>query len=281
MVECTIFGGIILDKYMEVESFPKKGEDVLIRNDFSIAGGCSVNMAATFHNLGGNAHIVSYLGSDSTGVEIMDYLVAHNFSLRYIRRTDTESGYCVVLLEKDGERTFLTKKGAEDSFQRELLSGEEERIMNTMVTGYYLLSKNAGDVTACLEKIARNGGWILFDPGPLVHMIDPDVLTRVMAISKVVTVNEAEMAAIVSPIDKSKILVIKKGGNGGIVHYGSETFTYMAKDVRVEDTTGAGDSFAAGLMFGLTTGMGVQEALNIAIESAAVTVTFKGPHGFW
>lgn len=281
MIECAIFGGIILDKYMEIESFPKRGQDVLIRSDFNIAGGCSVNMAATFQNLGGRAHIVSYLGSDFYGREIMNYLISHDLSLKYIKRIEGESGYCIVLLEKDGERTFLTKKGAEDYFERGLLSGDESKICNVMITGYYLLSKHGEEITACLERIAKNGGLILFDPGPLFHIIDTGILNRVISISRVVTVNESEKKAIVNPMDKSKILVIKKGGKGGTVYCGEQSFGYRAKSAEVVDTTGAGDSFAAGLMFGLSAGMGIKEAVDVAVESAAKTVSLKGPHGFW
>lgn len=281
MIECTIFGGIILDQYLELKAYPVRGQDEFILGEFSMAGGCSVNMAATFNNLGGTAHMVSCLGPDAAGREILAYLDAHGFSKRYIDCGDEASGYCLVLLEQDGERTFLTKKGVESRFPGELLRGEEGKITYALVTGYYLLSEHAGDIVNCVEKIAEKGGLVLFDPGPLADRIDQKILKRAVSASRIVAMNEAEAKQIGGIEDPSKLIVIKRGAAGGTVTRGQETFGYQAKRVKAVDTTGAGDSFAAGLMFGLAKGMDLRAAVDLGVECAAITVTLKGPHGFW
>lgn len=281
MIECTIFGGVVLDKYLEMDKYPQRGQDVLITGDFSIAGGCSINMAATFNNLGGNAHIVSYLGTDTTGQEIKTYMARNGFSEKYIGTLKGEAGYCIVILEKNGERTFLTKKGVECIFDSELIQEDFSQISNVMVTGYYLLSKNVQKIVTSLERIKRNCNYFLFDPGPLINEIDPEVLKKVSEMADVITVNEVEAASIEIPEDPSRIIVIKNGRSGGEVLYGQEHFKYAAKEVETVDTTGAGDSFAAGLMFGLLSGQDVKSSISLAVECSAKTVTLKGPHGFW
>lgn len=281
MMECTIFGGVILDKYLEMEKYPTRGQDEIITKDFNIAGGCCINMAATFNNLGGDAHIVSYLGSDSTGKEIIEYMDQHGFSRKYINQINGETGYCLVVLEKNGERTFMTKKGVESGFHKELLTKDLSKIKNVMVTGYFLLSEDSEEIISCLEEISKQSEYFLFDPGPLVNLIDPKILNRVLSIANIITVNEVEVESMILPEDSNKIIVIKKGKAGGEVRHGSEQFSYQAKNVQAIDTTGAGDSFAAGLMFGLVSGMDVKSSISIAVESSALTVTIKGPHGFW
>ena len=281
MIECIIFGGVVLDKYLEMEKYPERGQDGLITADFDAAGGCSINMAATFNNLGGNAHVVSYIGTDATGREIREYMDLHAFSRKHIREIDGETGYCLVILEKDGERTFITKKGVECIFKPELLPEELSSVRNVMVTGYFLLSENASDIAACLEEIHKNSGHILFDPGPLVDEIAPDILNKVVSIADIITANEVEARSMELPEDGSKILVIKRGKSGGEVICGSERFEYEAKPVSAVDTTGAGDSFAAGLMYGLLSGMDVRTSVGLAVECSAKTVELKGPHGFW
>ncbi len=286
MKECTIFGGILLDKYLEMEQYPQRGQDILIINDFSMAGGCSVNMAATFNNLGGNAHVVSYIGTDATGQDILEYLKRHGFSERNIRQIKGETGYSLVLLENNGERTFITKKGVESCFGRELLARDLQKdslssIKNVMVTGYYLLCDNTPELVQCLSEISSQCENFLFDPGPLIGKIDHEAMEKVLSLANIITLNEVEAERINLPKDSSKIIVIKKGKFGGEVLHGSKRFEYKAKNVEAVDTTGAGDSFAAGLMFGLILGMNVRAAVDIAVESAAMTVMLKGPHGFW
>lgn len=281
MVECTIFGGILLDKYLEMERYPERGQDSLITNEFSMAGGCSINMAATFNNLGGNAHVVSYIGIDSTGREIMDYLNWHGFSGKYVKQTTGNTGYSIVILEKNGERTFLTKKGVESRFDRTLLRDEIPSIKNVMVTGYYLLCDNPRELVRCLSEVRKHCDHFLFDPGPLVGEIDSEALEKVLSMADIVTLNEAEAACTALPKDSSKVIIIKKGKSGGEVLSREEHFSYEAMDVEAVDTTGAGDSFAAGLMFGFISGMDLRSAVSVAVKSAAITVTMKGPHGFW
>ncbi len=281
MVECTIFGGILLDRYLEMETYPERGQDGLITNEFSMAGGCSINMAATFNNLGGNAHMVSYIGMDPTGREIIDYLNLHGFSGKYIKQVEGDTGYSLVILEKNGERTFLTKKGVESSFDQKLLREDIPLIKNVMVTGYYLLCDNPRELVKCLSEVRKHCDHFLFDPGPLINEIDPEALKKVLSMADIITVNEVEAASLNFPKDGSKVIVIKKGKSGGEVFHGAECFDYKAKDVKAVDTTGAGDSFAAGLMFGILSGMDIRSAVSVAVDSAAMTVTLKGPHGFW
>ena len=281
MMECIVFGGVILDRYLEMETYPQRGQDELISKDYSMAGGCSINMAATFNNLGGSAHMVSYVGCDSTGQEIMAYLDNYSFSKKYIKQVEGDTGYSIVVLEKNGERTFMTKKGVESAFGQELFSEDDSNIKNVMVTGYYLLSENVQDIIVSLEKIRKGCDFFLFDPGPLFYKIDPVVLEKVLSMANIIALNEFEAEFIKIPRDASKIVVIKKGKSGGKVFCGTESFDYQAKIVNAIDTTGAGDSFAAGLMFGLISGMDVHSSVSLAIECSAKTVTIKGPHGFW
>lgn len=281
MVECTIFGGILLDRYLEMETYPERGQDGLITNEFSMAGGCSINMAATFNNLGGKAHVVTYLGMDPTGREIMDYLNWHGFSGKYVKQVEGNTGYSLVILEKNGERTFLTKKGVESSFDQKLLRDDIQRIKNVMVTGYYLLCDDPQALVRCLSEVRKHCEHFLFDPGPLINEIDPESMEKVLAMADIITVNEVEAESINLPKDACKVIVIKKGKSGGEVLHGTECFDYKAKDVEAVDTTGAGDSFAAGLMFGVLSGMDIRSAVSVAVDSAAMTVTLKGPHGFW
>ena len=150
-----------------------------------------------------------------------------------------------------------------------------------MVTGYFLLSENAEEIVESLALIRRNGGRFLFDPGPLVAEIDSEILSKVLQMADIIAANEVEAELMDLREDPDRIIVIKKGKAGGEVICGSKRFNYRAKLVEAVDTTGAGDSFAAGLMYGLLSGKDVEMSIALAVECAAKTVTLKGPHGFW
>lgn len=65
-----LLGGIITDRYFEVEHYPDLGQDTLILNSFDKIGGCALNVAVTLNNLGSLPYIVSKLGDDEVGKKI-------------------------------------------------------------------------------------------------------------------------------------------------------------------------------------------------------------------
>lgn len=281
MVECVLFGGLLLDKYYELETLPERGQDGFINNEFECVGGCSINMAATFNNLGGEAHIVSYIGKDKIGKSIINYMNEHDLSTRYVMEKEGTTGYCMVFLEADGERTFLTKGGMELEFSKEIVADRLKGIKYAAVTGYFLLNDGADKILEVLEDFHKDGGYILFDPSPLVGSIDKDILMRMIRISNMVTPNTSEIKYIKEWLDEDKVLILKRGEQGGTVYEKNSTFDYMPMKVNAVDTTGAGDSFAAGVLFGIAQGKSLQDAIRLGSQTSAITVGINGPHGFW
>lgn len=283
-----------MDYYYEVDRWPDRAQDAFINSESMKVGGCSVNMAVTAKNLGAEASVISGVGNDEVGLQLESYMQEHGLSTDMISRTDEVSGKCLVFLEPDGERTFLTQKGAEGIFTEEMMEAAiASKAKVAGVTGYYLLDRNADRVTDCLERLHENGCRILFDPSPLVSDIESELLRRVLKISYIITPNtvEAELIEKISPvselIEQGTVVIKKDGSKGGSVYFKgaaseeTETFDYEAMKCKVADTTGAGDSFAGALLFGLLKDMDIREAVSLAVRCAAKTVEIEGPHGFW
>lgn len=295
MNECVIFGGLLLDKYFEVKRLPKRGQDGFIDREFPCVGGCAINMAATFENLGGKAHVVSYLGNDEIAKEIMKYMNEHGLSLRYVKEKEGDTDYCMVFLESDGERTFLTKSGSNLDFTKDLVEDNLLNINYVAVTGYYLLNKGAEQLVETLEGFVDKGGFVLFDPSPLVGSIDKDHLKRILSLSGCITPNITEaqiMAEMLHGGDsweewikqyarEGRYAVVKEGSDGGTIYVNDYKEIYKAEKRVAVDTTGAGDSFAAGILYAIADQKDIFKAVKLGCLTSAKTVTINGPHGFW
>ncbi|MCP4716375.1 MAG: adenosine kinase, partial [Deltaproteobacteria bacterium] len=72
-------------------------------------------------------------------------------------------------------------------------------------------------------------------------------------------------------------IAVTDGSNGSLVHINGTTTTTAPFPVQACDTTGAGDSYAAGLLFGLTNGRSVSESGNIASRYSSRVVAQLGP----
>ena len=289
-MDCIVLGGLVADRYFDIESFPERGQDGLITSETAYVGGCAINIAATINNLGGNAHIVSYVGNDKTGEQIMNYIRKNKFAEDFIKQTEGISGYCLVFKEPDGERTFLTKKGVEGNFDTGLLDNIDNiRAKVGAVTGYYLLNENDSLIMDCIEVMRVSGTKFIFDPGPLVGSIDKEILKRMVKASAVITPNEAELAVFeqedknfIENFIKNKGIVVRKQGNrGGMCYTRHGIFNYNSVKTEAVDTTGAGDSFTGALCYSLGSGTDIKSSVELASVCAAKTVEINAPHGFW
>lgn len=286
--EIVLFGGLLLDRYFQIDRWPERGQDGFWESEESFVGGCSMNMAATIHNLGGQAHIATCLGSDKTGQDILRYLEKHGLSRRLVHTIPGTTGSCLVFSEPEGERTFLTHTGVEMQFPpalaREVLALAPAW---AGVTGYYLLGDKPGDLLTCLEELHRRGTKFLFDPSPMVSKIKPEILARMIKISDILTPSSTELTpfggepGILELAAAGTTVILTRGASGGTVYAPGRSFDYASAPCAVVDTTGAGDSFSGALLYAMTEGYPLQQGLDLAARCAAKTCGICGPHGFW
>lgn len=290
MGEILILGGLLLDRYFVLDQYPDRSGDALILDQFDRVGGSAINMAKTIDNLGGRGYLVSSLGTDAQGDQVLAYMKEEGFALDCLGTRAGNTGYCLVFLEPDGERTFMTSKGIEGHFSRDLLAREvEEACQAILLTGYYLLDETSWEVVDYLQEAVARGKRLIFDPSPLVEKIEPKILKRVLDLSQVMTPNreEAHFLAGTEAIEdwalaesrKGKTVLVKDGSRGGLLYEEGQVSGYEALALEAIDTTGAGDSFAGGLAYGLSKGLPTDQAVRLASACAALTVTIKGPHG--
>lgn len=294
MENILILGGLLVDKYFILDQYPHKGQDAIIKDTCDFVGGCSINMAMTIKNLGGNPYIVSCLANDEMGKSCKTYLEERSLPLDCIKIIEDESGYCLVFVDSDGERTFMTKNGCEGIFSEDMVPNEiMEKCRIVAITGYYLLpdkERKSYDRTALeyLIKLKDKGKTIIFDPSPLVAMINPEILEGVLKISDLIKPNwsEAEFLAgskkpaswAVKLAKENKIVVITRGSEGGEVFSSQANFPFESLASNPIDSTGAGDSFTGALAYGFSKDWSINKTIRLARKCAALTTGFWGPH---
>ncbi|MGI6751312.1 MAG: carbohydrate kinase family protein [Anaerovoracaceae bacterium] len=288
--EILVFGGLMMDRYYMVDRFPERGRDGIVLDSHDFVGGCAINMGVTIKNLGGTPYIVSYVGNDETGKKCLEYLSQMGMPEDCVRQVSGETGYCMVFVEPDGERTFLTKSGLGGDFDHALLEGEVVgKVRVAVVTGYYLLGESGRDVVSALELLKSKGCKILFDPSPMVGYICPGVLAKVMDLANIIIPNWEEgifLAGKESPLgwakrkgDRGHKVILTKGSSGGFIFQEGNENRFESVPAAVVDTTGAGDSFAGALAFGMAQCWSLEKSVRVAVRCAAMTTEIKGPHG--
>ncbi|HWR42328.1 carbohydrate kinase family protein [Sporomusa sp.] len=288
-----VLGGLIIDKYLLVGEYPAKGEDVLINESFERVGGSTINVACTLRNLGVSAYPVSTIGDDQDGQGIEAYLAATNINRDCVKvQAGQRTGYSLVIVDASSERTFMTFKGCESKFSPDLVAASLVASTGLVyLTGYYLLAENAGEIVEFVRATKEQGAVLMFDPGPLVHEINLSILLSVLALSDILIPNVKEINKIKERLAIAgdftewttaqgiQYVIIKNGSEGVTAYVGQRKYYIPAFAVKAVDTTGAGDCFAAGCIYGFLEHLNIEDVLKVGSACGALNTTFIGPNG--
>jgi ribokinase len=279
-------GSILVDVTVDVPALPGRGGDVLATGSRTVAGG-GFNVAAAVARQGVRCVYAAPHGTGRYGDLIRAALAAEGIEVAGPRRADGDSGFCVVLVEPDGERTFVTAPGVEAATTRAALDALTPAPGDLLsVSGYDLVYPGSGPVLAAWLDTVPDGVRVVLDPGPLVADIP-----RLPAVD-VLTLNQREARLLAGRPDAtgtallaavaggSRLTVVREGAAGCVATggpLGDTVVTVPAPAVTAVDTTGAGDAHTGVLLAALARGLDVRTALARATEAAAVAVTRIGP----
>lgn len=286
-------GSVIADVRIDVPSLPPRGGDVLGSGAFVSAGGGFNILAAAARN-GLKAVFAGQHGTGPYGDRIRAALAAEGIEALTPANRDGDSGFCIVLVEPDGERTFITSPGVEARPGPQGL--EELKLASTdalFASGYDLCYPALGLAIARWMAALPPDTLVTVDPGPLVADIPEQVMAAILSRVDVFTLNRreagllagsediADAAAVLGGRLPSGALLIIRDGPAGCWLFGTEVGAagrhVPAPAVRMIDSTGAGDAHTGVFLASLAAGHGTVEAARRANAAAAFAVTRKGP----
>jgi sugar/nucleoside kinase (ribokinase family) len=279
-------GSILVDLTVDVPAMPERGGDVLATGTRTLPGG-GFNLAVAVARQGVRCVYAAPHGTGRYGDLIREALAAEGVQVAGKQRGTGDSGFCVVLVEPDGERTFVTMPGVEavlDAGELAELSFADGDLLS--VSGYDLVYPDSGPVLAGWLATVPDGVRVVLDPGPLI--LDIPRLPEVA----VLTLNQREARLLSGRPDASGaallaevagppgLTVVREGADGCVATggpLGDRVVSVPAPRVRAVDTTGAGDAHTGVLLASLAAGRDVEGALRLANRAAAVAVTRIGP----
>ena len=216
-------------------------------------GGSAANVAAGFAR-SGQARFIGQVGADAVGVRLVSDLARDGVDVSYVRRAG-RSASIVVLVDADGERSMLVDRGS----ARDLADADPAWLDGADVlhlTFYSLLDEPIASVSRELATLAAERGIPVsldLSSTTLLDSVGPErVLAIVAEIGPSLVFANADEAALIG-IDRplaGAATVVKYGGDGCRVHpVDAPSFEVPAISIPVAvDTTGAGDTFAAGFL---------------------------------
>ncbi len=251
--------------------------------DFSTGGGAT-NAAVTFTRQGLHAIFMGTIGHDPAGQAVLDDLDKEGVDTRLVSYSKSlNTGYSVLLLAPNGERTILTYRGASTHYDK------NDFELTDVDAQWLYVSSMAGsmDVLATVFDQARAKGIkIFFNPGK-GELKQTAKLKGLLDDVDVLSVNRDEAAQIVEGSDSEElarhllnyvsVAIVSDGPNGVVATDGKTVIRAgMYEDVKVIDRTGAGDAFGSGFLSQWVLGKSLKEAIIFASANSTSVVTKIG-----
>ncbi len=314
MKRLLIIGSTCVDVILRLDHLPTTGEDMHPVQRFAM-GGCAFNVAQVPKAYDVDLRFVTPIGDHGV---FSDFVRAHldNAGFRGpITVPDSENGCCYCLVERSGERTFLSVHGVEYSFHAEYMDAfAGERFDYTYICGLEVEETTGGELVAWLEMHPDIAGTVVYAPGPRGIEVDADRTARILAMHPTLHLNEQEAQALAGMDDSEAPALVEmnnranpvlagmsgseepvlaaaqalhaKTGNMVIVTCGADGVLWISADGSVHtapsvpstvvDTIGAGDSHCGAVLTGLTLGWSEDDTMRFANQIASEVVAQEG-----
>lgn len=256
------------------------------------SGGSAANTCAGLASFGARAAFVGKVSEDDLGREFTDDIRAAGVGYDVAPSPDggQGTGHCLVLVTPDAERTMCTSLGIGGSiFPSDIDAGLIARARVVYLEGYLCgLPSTDSTLDAVIEEAEKAGVELALSlSDPFWVETHGDALGKVLEHCSVLFSNEAEAMGLTAAADAGAALrslnaqvptvVVTRGAAGCLVGSGGETFEVPADAVpQVVDTTGAGDLFAAGFLYGHVRGLGAERCAHLGGLAAGEVIGHFG-----
>jgi sugar/nucleoside kinase (ribokinase family) len=257
------------------------------------SGGSAANTLAGVVSLGGRAAFLGKVGADDLGKVFAHDLKAVGVDFDVPPLAGGQgTGRCLVNVAPDGERTMRTWLGDSlalgvDDIDPRIIQGSEV----VLLEGYSFQSESGRAIFDKCAGLARAAGTrialALSDRSVierhrtalLAFMLREQPLVIANAVEAMSLAETDDLEAAVDALrDRVETFVVTRGETGATLVRGAERREVPADAVeRVVDTTGAGDQYAAGFLFGLARGLTLADCGRLGALAAAEVISHLGP----
>lgn len=302
MSAIVVVGSINADLMVTVERHPAPGETVPGTGGTISPGGKGANQALAAALMGGDVALIGAVGEDDNAHLALRYLKEAGVNLEHVATRGDVTGLAVVAVDARGENNIIVISGANGEVDSAILADAADIIENAEV----VVLQGEIPVETIAEAARMTKGQLVVNLAPVVP-VAPEVLLK--ADPLVVNEYEGELAlellreaGIVVGTDGAGAntadttadtagfvalaeallaagvpsVVMTIGAGGAVIATAEGTVTVPSPEVKVVDTTGAGDAFVGALATRLAAGDSLEDAARFAVRMGAAACTKAG-----
>ena len=273
------FGSLNIDNVYAMEHFVRPGETVSSLSLQNFAGGKGLNQSVALACAGAKVYHAGAVGED--GEFLVELLRSKGVNTDYIRRTEGKTGHAIIQVEQGGQNCIILYGGSNQQITEQQV---EETLAHFEKGDILLLQNEINGNGYIIDKAYEKGMKIAINPSPINEKITELHLEKVTYF----IMNEIEGKELTGKEKPDDIIaemkqrypasqtVLTLGKAGAVACDGKECCSHGIYQVKVVDTTAAGDTFTGFYLSSVADGLSMQRALELASKASSIAVGIKG-----
>jgi sugar/nucleoside kinase (ribokinase family) len=290
---CLVIGDLNIDLVLnELKGFPELGKEIVARNHFIDIGGSGGIFSAVLSELGINTYIISKISNDLFGQFLISKLKDYGVNTdKLVIKESDETGITINLSYKKDKYQISSLNLVSSLNADEVMFENIEDIRHVHFSSYYMMKNLKADYVKLINDIKRNYKNVILsldtndDPenkwGEEIYMILRNI--DIFLVNKREALKITKESNIKDALNKLsrviKTVVIKLGSEGYIARDGENYYSGDQLSVNFKDSTGAGDNFDSGFIYGYIDNLNIEKSLKIANICGAKSVEYLGGVG--
>ncbi|MDW8058675.1 MAG: carbohydrate kinase family protein [Thermomicrobium sp.] len=283
----AILGTTSWDEFLELDRMPALGSTAIVRRRFDAGGGTAANLAVALARLGVRPLLVTAIGDDGYGQRSLEELEREGVVVHAVPRPATPTDRCTILVTPGPERTILWSPGAR------LRLGDPLPLDRIFRARIIVVDVEELPLRRFLLDLPAHVAPRVQLVGPLTHLatLPREIALRTALQHDVLVGNEEEFCALTGchdiesalssfrramPLGATRLAAVTRGRAGCVLLTRRELLHCPAFPIEAVDPTGAGDAFAAGLVYGLLERLPLEELGRLANAVGALATRRLG-----
>ncbi|OEG13158.1 ribokinase [Enterococcus termitis] len=274
-----------MDMVMETDRLPKIGETLLGETIDYYVGGKGANQAVAASRVGAEVSLIGKIGNDTFGSKVYKHLENEQVDVSAVTYEENIFTGVASIFKLKEDNAIVVLPGA-----NMLLTDIDSELNEKINTGDVLLTQleiPVDTVKRSLQLAKNKGATTILNPAPYTEKV-----IEMLPFVDIITPNETEFEGLLGHditeagqfekdmLEWSKAnatqLIVTRGGSGISYTTDNDVITIPAEQVKIVDTTGAGDTFNGILAACLAEGLTISEAITLSGKGATLSITKLG-----
>lgn len=278
-----VIGAAFVDVIMNVDNLPQSGSDVTGHLVSYNVGGSAFNVFGALQYKGARSDLFVPVGEGEYANMVRAKLKKDNVT-PLLNAVGKDNGWDVVLVEPNGERSFITVQGIEQEWRSDWFDAIDLNDYRYFyISGYETEDQASSDLIFDRLDEKRADAYLLFDASPRISHISAKTRARLLTKNTIVHCNEDEIAylsdepgldgklADIYNRTQSPVL-LTMGAKGTCLFDQLGKRVIPAEQVPVVNTIGAGDTHCGGVLAGLQAGLTIDQAVELGNQLSGQVV---------